>query len=231
VKVPPGVTEGHVLRLAGQGNDRGEGPGDLLLEIAIDPHPVLRRRGDDLCARVTVDPDLALEGGELRVPWLEGEAIVRVPAGVKHEARVIVTGWGMVRSGEPYTAPPTPDSPYRQKASAARGDLEVTLLTRADTLRDPHEVLGLEPTASHEEIEAAYRRLALAHHPDRHPHDPAAPDRFEEINEAYRQLGGDEARLERALDDGAGVPAASARWWGLALVAWAVLVGWVLRSR
>lgn len=229
VKVPPGVAAGHVLRLAGQGNDLGEGPGDLLLEILIDPHPVLRRRGADLVARVLLEPDLALEGGELRVPWLEGDAIVRVPPGVAHETRAILEGWGMVRFGEEYVPPPTPDSPYRSAASKTRGDLEVTLLTRADPARDPYEVLGVESTASNEEIQAAYRRLALEHHPDRYPSDPTAQDRFEEIGKAYiRLMGDEETRIARALDDGVGAPPRSPAWLLLAMVGVLAFVAFLL---
>jgi DnaJ-class molecular chaperone len=232
VKIPPGVAAGHMLRLAGQGNDLGEGPGDLLLEIAIEPHPVLRRRGDDLVARVLLEPDLALEGGELRVPWLEGDAVVRVPPGVAHETRVVLEGWGMVRFGEAYVPPPVPDSPYRSAASKTRGDLEVTLLTRAEPARDPYEVLGVESTASNEEIQAAYRRLALAHHPDRYPHDPAAQDRFAELGKAYARLMGDEeTRIARALDDGVGAPPRSPAWLLLAMVGVLVFVAYLLLTR
>ena len=232
VKIPPGIAAGHVMRLAGQGNDLGEGPGDLLLEIAIDPHPTLRRRGDDLTLRVLVDPDLALEGGELKVPWLEGDAIVRVPPGVAHQTRVRLEGWGMVRFGEAYAPPPAPDSPYRRAASKTRGDLEVTLLTHADPARDPYEVLDVEPTASNEEIQAAYRRLALEHHPDRHPHDPEAPDRFAEIGKAYmRLMGDDETRIARALEDGVGHPPRSPAWLLLAMVGVLVFVAFLLLTR
>ncbi len=53
---------------------------------------------------------------------------------------------------------------------------------------DPYAVLGVERTADAEEIKKAYRRLALQFHPDRHPDDSVAQERFRQINEAYDVL-------------------------------------------
>ena len=49
--------------------------------------------------------------------------------------------------------------------------------------------LEVAPTASHDEIVRAYRRLAHGAHPDAHPEDPDAARRFREITEAYEVLG------------------------------------------
>lgn len=60
--------------------------------------------------------------------------------------------------------------------------------------RDPWEILGVRPGASEDEVHAAYRALARKWHPDRHPDDPSAADRFREIREAYGRIkdgGGD----------------------------------------
>jgi molecular chaperone DnaJ len=136
VQIPPGVPAGHVLRLAGQGNDLGQGAGDLFLEIAIEPHPFLTRRGDDLVARMRIDPELAQKGGELRVRWLEGEAVVRVPPGSAHGAEVRRRGWGTVRFGAEYSPPPADVAPYRTAGtSSPRGDLVVILSTEDEEER------------------------------------------------------------------------------------------------
>lgn len=56
--------------------------------------------------------------------------------------------------------------------------------------RDYYGILGVEKTASPEEIKKAYRKLALKYHPDRVPADkkPEAEERFKEISEAYEVL-------------------------------------------
>jgi len=53
---------------------------------------------------------------------------------------------------------------------------------------DYYAVLGVAKDSSAEEIKKAYRALALKHHPDRNPDDPAAEDKLKGINEAYAVL-------------------------------------------
>lgn len=61
--------------------------------------------------------------------------------------------------------------------------------------RDYYEVLGVTKTASVEEIKAAYRKLALKHHPDRNPGDAQAEKSFKEAAEAYEVLGDSDKRV------------------------------------
>ncbi len=56
-------------------------------------------------------------------------------------------------------------------------------------MTDLYRTLGLTPSATAEEIKRAYRRLAKELHPDRHPDDPAAHERFKEVSAAYAVLG------------------------------------------
>jgi molecular chaperone DnaJ len=60
--------------------------------------------------------------------------------------------------------------------------------------RDYYEVLGVDRTASAEEVRKAYKKEALKHHPDRNPGDPAAEAKFKSVNEAYQVLSDDEKR-------------------------------------
>ena len=60
--------------------------------------------------------------------------------------------------------------------------------------RDYYKVLGVERTASADEIRGAYRKLARKYHPDVNPNNKEAEARFKEINEAYQVLSDAEKR-------------------------------------
>jgi len=53
---------------------------------------------------------------------------------------------------------------------------------------DPYEILGISRRATALQARAAYRRLALMHHPDRNPGDARAAERFKRIVRAYRRI-------------------------------------------
>ena len=60
--------------------------------------------------------------------------------------------------------------------------------------KDYYKTLGVEKNASADQIKSAYRRLAKQYHPDLHPNDAAAAEKFKEINEAYSVVGDPEKR-------------------------------------
>ena len=80
--------------------------------------------------------------------------------------------------------------------------------------RDYYEVLGVARTAKDAEIKAAFRKLAMQHHPDRNPGDKDCEHRFKELNEAYDVLkdGDKRAAYDRfghaAFEQGMGAGAA-----------------------
>ena len=74
--------------------------------------------------------------------------------------------------------------------------------------KDYYNILGVDKNASQDDIKSAYRKLAKQYHPDLHPGDDAAAEKFKEVNEAYSVVGDPEkrARYDRGeMDmDGAG---------------------------
>ena len=64
----------------------------------------------------------------------------------------------------------------------------------AENKRDYYEVLGVQKSASYDEIKKAYRKLAMKYHPDRNPDDKTAEEKFKEVGEAYEVLSDDDKR-------------------------------------
>jgi molecular chaperone DnaJ len=85
VKVPAGVDTGDRIRLAGEGEAGRNGgpPGDLYVEIVVREHPIFERDGAHLSCEVPVSFVTAALGGSVEVPTLDGQAVIKVPAGTQ----------------------------------------------------------------------------------------------------------------------------------------------------
>jgi curved DNA-binding protein len=95
VKIPAGVREGQLIRLAGQGAAGAGKPGDLLLEVHFKPHPRYRVDGRDLHVDLPVAPWEAALGAVLRVEVPGGALNVRIPAGAQSGRVLRVRGKGI----------------------------------------------------------------------------------------------------------------------------------------
>jgi molecular chaperone DnaJ len=82
VKIPAGVDSGDRIRLAGEGEagPTGTPPGDLYVEVRVRPHEIFERDGDDLHCDVPIRISQAALGDTIRVPTLDGEVELRIPA-------------------------------------------------------------------------------------------------------------------------------------------------------
>ncbi|MBI2754196.1 MAG: J domain-containing protein, partial [Betaproteobacteria bacterium] len=97
VKIPRGIREGQIVRLAGQGAaglDEGK-PGDLLLEVHFKPHPRFRADGRDLLLTLPVAPWEAALGAVVPVELPDGTLKVRIPAGAQSGRQLRVRGRGI----------------------------------------------------------------------------------------------------------------------------------------
>jgi curved DNA-binding protein len=104
VNIPPGVTDGKRIRLAGEGGrGMGDGPaGDLYLVVRLLPHPLFRVEGKDITVDLRVSPWEAALGASVPVPTPAGESKVTVPPGTSSGRRLRLRGEGMPdRKGRP----------------------------------------------------------------------------------------------------------------------------------
>jgi molecular chaperone DnaJ len=118
ISVPPGIDDGQMIRLSGMGETLEGGlPGDLYVKVHVRRHPYLRKEGYNLIMDLTVKMTEALLGSERNIHTLDGEIILKVPAGTKHGTILRVKGKGV-----PF------ESPHAAKTSRGRGDLYVRIL-------------------------------------------------------------------------------------------------------
>lgn len=85
VKVPAGVDDGDRIRLSGEGEAGRNGgpPGDLYVEIRVKEHKIFQRDGADLACEVPISIATATLGGEVELPTLNGNVMLKVPVGTQ----------------------------------------------------------------------------------------------------------------------------------------------------
>ena len=98
VKVPPGVDDGDRIRLSGEGEaGRNDGPpGDLYVEIRVNPHKLFTRAGTDLTCEVPVSFATVTLGGEVELPTLDGHVSLKIPAGTQSGKVFRLRGKGVI---------------------------------------------------------------------------------------------------------------------------------------
>jgi molecular chaperone DnaJ len=116
VSVPPGIDEGHQIRLSGEGEaaPRGGVPGNLYVVIHVQPHPQLRRHGSELFYDLQLSLTQAALGASLTVPTADGEEQIEVKAGTQPGTEIRLRGRGV---------------PHLRRAGV-RGDLRVLIDVR-----------------------------------------------------------------------------------------------------
>ncbi len=97
VQIPAGVAEGNYLTLRGEGNKgpRKGPPGDIVVLIEEIEHDLYHRDGQNLYAEARVPYTTAVLGGTIRIPTLDNELDLKVPAGTQSEKVFALRGKGM----------------------------------------------------------------------------------------------------------------------------------------
>lgn len=81
IKVPAGAYDGMILRFKGGGNagPKGVPPGDLYIEIEVEPSEAFERRGNDLYSEMDIPIHMAVLGGETKVNTPYGKVTLKIP--------------------------------------------------------------------------------------------------------------------------------------------------------
>src|SRR5580704_1574464 len=100
VKVPPGVREGQLIRLAGKGQEGlgGGESGNLYLRVKFAQHPDFRVRDADLYYDLDLAPWEAVLGATVHIPTLDGTVSLKIPAGTVSERQFRLRGKGLPSS-------------------------------------------------------------------------------------------------------------------------------------
>jgi molecular chaperone DnaJ len=98
VKIPAGIDDGMSIRLAGKGGDgvNGGSKGDLYVQVRVAPSNKWTREGIIILSRIEVDMITAALGGEADVETVDGEVVMKIPAGTQSGAEFKLSGKGAI---------------------------------------------------------------------------------------------------------------------------------------
>jgi molecular chaperone DnaJ len=149
VAIPPGIDDGHQIRLSAEGEagPRSGPAGSLFVAIHVAQHPDLRREGTELYHDLELSIAQAALGTTVTVPTVEGEEEVEVRPGTQPGAEIRLRGRG---------------APHLRRAGA-RGDLHVLVRVKVPTRlsREQREALEAYATASGERTGAGAKGSVL----------------------------------------------------------------------
>lgn len=151
VSIPAGVEDGNRIRLSGEGEAgiRGGQAGDLYIFVAVKQHVLYERHGVDLHCRIPVKMSVAILGGDIQVPCIDGVNIkFTIPSGTQTGAKFRLKGKGMTKMN-----------------SKHRGDLYIhamveTPVNLTDKQKDLiAEFAGMETKGSNPESESFFNKI------------------------------------------------------------------------
>ena len=99
LKLPEGVDSGTQMRLPGKGQPGPGGNGDAIVTIELEPHPFLRREGDNVRLELPISLDEAVNGAKVRVPTVEGPVVLTIAPGSSSGKTLRLKGRGFTAKG------------------------------------------------------------------------------------------------------------------------------------
>ncbi len=96
IKIPAGIPDGVSMRFQSKGHagENGGRAGDLFLNVEVEPHPLLERRGDDIYMDKHISVTDAVLGSEVNVTTVHGQVKMKVPPGTQSERVIRLSGKG-----------------------------------------------------------------------------------------------------------------------------------------
>ncbi|MBV8225471.1 MAG: molecular chaperone DnaJ [Verrucomicrobia bacterium] len=133
LRIPAGIDDGARLRSSrnGEAGIRGGPPGDLYVVMHVREHEVFTREEDDLYCEVPISFSIAALGGEVKVPTLQGHALLKIPAGTQSGTQFRLRGHGI-----------------QNMETRARGDLRVRVIVEVPTRLNSEQRRKLEEFAA-----------------------------------------------------------------------------------
>lgn len=97
VKIPPGVDNGSLIRVAGKGNaGKYGGPaGDMYIEVRVRDKPPFKRDGQSIEVKASISIPQAVLGGVIEVPTIDGKASMKIPPGTQNGQVFRLKGKGL----------------------------------------------------------------------------------------------------------------------------------------
>ncbi|MCX8158518.1 MAG: molecular chaperone DnaJ [Candidatus Diapherotrites archaeon] len=95
IKIPEGIDDGDILRVANLGNEGPDGYGDLLVAVSVKSHRIFKRDGSDLYLEIPISLSEAILGAEITIPSLTGNVKLKIPDGTKSGTVFKVKGHGI----------------------------------------------------------------------------------------------------------------------------------------
>lgn len=97
VDIPPGVDDGTLVRLKGEGElgRNGGPPGDLYVRVQVQPHPLFKREGKNILLDLPINVAQAALGDEVEIPTIDGTTVkLTIPPGTQYGQTFRIRGKG-----------------------------------------------------------------------------------------------------------------------------------------